>query len=339
MPRVKDSQYIFAVSRIRAIEKSLLDNEIVNSLIYAATSEAAFKILKEAHYGESDQAADGERADMAQRLHSEEYKKLVGLVRGMAADPGVFDIFLLPRDFHNVKVLMKADFMGMECGKALLYDCGSIAVSQLVEMIRDRKYGEMPSIMGHAVEEAMEDFHHTGDPQTVDLILDKACFRQMRAKADGYRHVFLQEYVAGTVDVINLLLYLRLKRFKTDMAFLENVLLPGGTVPPEVWPAKEKAVKVFAGEIAKNSPAGEICGRLLAEADILKPELYGERGIYEFKSIFIRKGKSEIDGIEPLAGYFLEKETEIGDVRTILTGKIIGLPGDRIKERLRKVYA
>ena len=44
-------------------------------------------------------------------------------------------------------------------------------------------------------------------------------------------------------------------------------------------------------------------------------------------------------GIEPLLGYYLAKEHETRLVNLVLTAKAAGVPGGRIKERLRGVYA
>ena len=43
-------------------------------------------------------------------------------------------------------------------------------------------------------------------------------------------------------------------------------------------------------------------------------------------------------GIEPIVGYLRAKEAEVKDLRMILTGKVSGMDGEAIKERLRETY-
>ncbi len=339
MSWITKSEYIYAVSRIRAIEKRLLDHEIMNRLIDAATPKDAMGILEEVHYGDKESGSEDVLNVNHEVLLAEEYKKLFKLMKELAPVPDIFNIFLQARDFHNVKVLMKAEFSGHENLQGLLYDWGPTSPEKIKQMIRSRKYTEMSHIMSLAVEQAMEEFHHTGDPQAVDTIMDKACYRQMRAMADSYGYRFLQDFVAGTVDLKNISTFLRLKHLKKDNGFIENVLLPGGYIPMEIWSEKIKASKELASEILKYSPFYHIAEKMPAHVNFHNSSMNQEGLLYEFKALFIKKGKDAIDGLEPLVGYLLNKETEIRDVRTIMTGKAYGISGTLIRERLRKVYA
>lgn len=336
MAWIKASQYIFAVSRIRAVENRLLKPETMNRMLDAATWAEAIRVLAEVHYGEQGESiSNGDY----ERLLTEEHKKLYKFMKEIAPDPLIFDLFLQPQDFHNVKVLLKADFADMEELEGLLMDWGSIKTSKLREMIRERDYAEMPSIMRQAVEEAMVDLHHTEDAQTIDIILDRACYKQMQAIAHSYRHSFLRDFVAGTIDLVNISNFFRIKRIKKDMEFIESVMLPGGFIPLKLWLENTEVSAGMLSEAVKYTPFHALVEKMLGNAGAQGRLEDMEQLHNEFRTIFIKKGKDRIDGLEPLLGYLLAKETEIHDVRIIMTGKVNRISKERISERLRGVYA
>ena len=53
---------------------------------------------------------------------------------------------------------------------------------------------------------------------------------------------------------------------------------------------------------------------------------------------YIRNARLVTIGVEPLIAWLFAKETEIRNVRMIMTGKINNLPMDMIRERLRETY-
>ena len=43
-------------------------------------------------------------------------------------------------------------------------------------------------------------------------------------------------------------------------------------------------------------------------------------------------------GIEPIAAFYVAKEMELKNLRMVLTGKLVGIPEETLKERLREAY-
>ncbi len=337
MSRIKNSQYVYAVSRIRVIESRLLSREQMGMMIDAATREEALKILLDSDYGyrETDMA----RVHDYERLLEEEHKKLYKLFREISPQPEIFQIFLQPYDFNNIKMILKAEFAGIEDFSGLLKDKGSIELKKLEVMMRDRKFDEMPSVMRQAVEEAISDFYHTRDPQTVDLILDRACYGRMRQMADSYKNCFLRDFIAGTVDILNVNIILRLEKMKKDEEFAKRALLPGGYVPIEILIQKsDKPIDVLVG-LLKHTSCGEVAQRALENYKSTGRKIRTESMLNDFINIFIARGRYLISGLEPLIGYMLAKEREIRNVRAVMAGKSNRLSGEKIRERLMGLYA
>ena len=337
MPRVKDSKYIYAVSRIKVIANRLLGRAGIDRMIDAATAQEALKVLSDARYGNGK--AESLCACSFEKLLAEEHKKLYGLLRELAPDQEAFALFLQPQDFHMVKVILKAEFAGIEDFDALLTGRGSIDAQRLKTMVRERNFGAMHAVMSQAIKAALDDFHHTGDLKTVDLIMDRACFQSMREIADSFNSSFLSDYVACRADLLNMDFFLRLKPVEYDMEFLQRVLVPGGSIPLEAFLGNRDSVRRRLADELGRTPWGASAKRS-ADAFSRGGGLnWLEEAYHDMVHGFIKRAGSKIFGLEPLVSYLLLKEKEIGIVRRVMTWKLGGMPGDRIRERLGRLYA
>jgi len=63
-----------------------------------------------------------------------------------------------------------------------------------------------------------------------------------------------------------------------------------------------------------------------------------EKALDDLLMSYIRSARLVTIGVEPLIAWLFAKETEIRNVRMIMTGKINNLPMDMIRERLRETY-
>lgn len=337
MSRIKDSRYIYAVSRIRAIENKLLGRKGIDRMLDAQTPEQALKVLLEADYG-YPRAGIPAPADY-EKLLEEEYKKLYALLREVSPDPGVFDIFLQRYDFHNIKVILKAEFAEVRDYDSLLSNKGSMEAKRLKAILRDRRLTELPSLVREAVEETIMELNHTRDPQSVELILDRACCRRMKEMADQTGSRFLIDFIATMIDYLNIQIFYRLKKLNKEVDFMRRTLLPGGYLKPEILLEIEEDSISRLETALWNTPYREAASKMVRWCGDGSCDAFPERLSDEFISDGILKGSRKISGLEPLVGYMLGKETELRNVRTVMAGKINGISSDRIRERLRAAYA
>jgi len=329
------TQYAYAVSRIRAIEKKLLDSVKLDRMVDAKNSQEALKVLQEADYGSP--SSDFENIWQYENLLKEEHKKSYNLLREIAPEPDIFDLFLLSNDYHNIKVILKAEFSGQKENNILI-ESGSIPVERLKAMITDRNISGMPEIMKKAVEECIDNFGRTSDPQAVDLILDKALFAHMKELSLASGSKFIKDLVTILTDLANIKIFLRVKNLNKTKAFIQKILLPGGSIEGKTFiNCLDTQLDVFI--------------------DALRYTVYGaalEEGIESFRAsgsltefekqcdnyvmAYLKKSKYVTFGIEPLIGFLMAKETEIKNARIVMVGKLNNIPGDIIRERLREAY-
>ncbi|HHW49563.1 MAG TPA: V-type ATP synthase subunit C [Clostridiaceae bacterium] len=330
-----ETEYVYAVGRIRAIEKKLLDKSGIERMLDAKSPEEALKVLVDAGYGSN--VGDASNPFHYENLLKEEQKKVFKLLKEIAPEPEVFDLFLLRNDYHNIKTVLKAEFLGQDSSD-ILVDSGSIEVNKLKAMIRDRNFKEIPEIMKEAIEECMDLFNRTGDPQVIDVILDKANFRQMKEKAEESKYSFLINIVENMIDLTNIKIFLRTRNVGKSWDAIQKMLLPGGTVENSLFfESMNDSLEDFIKKL-KQKPYGAICEEGIESFKNTGSFTGFEKLVDNYMISLVKKAKYKAFGIEPLIGYLIAKENEIKNARIVMVGKINNIPNEVIKERLRETY-
>lgn len=331
-----NKDYVFASSRVRGAERNLLTREKAEKMADSKTAADALKVLLDLGYGieENKESFTEERVD---ELLSQELWKAYDFIMSIAPDRAELAPFLYPYDYHNLKVLLKAEFTGQEA-EASLMDIGTIPKAQLAVMVRERSFLSMTTVMREAISSAIDVFSRTKDPQVIDFILDRACYEEMLRAAKESQNSFLQKYVELSVDLINLKTFARVREMKRPWDFFSKVFLPGGKVPEKLlvnswddgWELlAEKLLPYGLGETAALGGAGlRETGRFTALEKHCDDKLI----------TFAAEAKYVSFGVEPLAAYLIAKEGELRLARIILAGLTQGLSRDQIGERMRKTY-
>ena len=332
---MSDTKYAYAVARIRAIETKLLDKSKIDRMIDAKSPEEALKVLTEAGYGDSN--AKVSTVFEYERILKEENKKVYSLLKEIAPEPDIFDLFLIKNDYHNAKVILKAEFLNQDFD-TLMSDTGSIPKEKLKVMIKERNMADIHTIMKKAIEESIDTFNRTGDPQVIDLILDKATFKQMKEMAKHSKVKFIMDLVDILIDTTNIKTYLRVKRMNKSWDFLEKALIPGGSIDVGIFIDKLESPLEGIVEALRYTAYGAFLEEAMENYKKTGTLTNFEKLWDDFVMEYVKKAKYISLGIEPLIGYLIAKENEIRLCRIIMVGKINGMSKDIIRERLREVY-
>lgn len=330
-----NTEYAYAVTKIRAIENRLLGKESLYKMIEAKTLEDTLKVIVDAGYGADSVAAN---VYDYENLLREEQKKLYGLLKDIAPKPDLFDMFMIMNDYHNIKVILKSEFLLKE-NDHLLVDTGTIPVNSLKTMIKERKMANMHPVMREAVLESIDNFNRVRDSQNIDVILDFAGMKQMVTLAKESGNEFLVNIAVIIADLTNISSFLRVRHMKKSWDFLKKVLVDGGSIGIKFFmeklqdPLESFIEKMRAFRYEKVCEEGAAWFQKTGRLDKY------EKMADEYVLSFVKKARYTSFGIEPLVGYLVLKENEIKNVRIIMTGKINGIPSEIIKERLRDTYA
>ncbi len=304
------SDYIFPCVVVRSKEVELLNREETLKLLELESVQDIMNVLAEHGYGDGKEL---ENPRDFEGILSKNLEETYETVYSTIPDEKELNFFKYPNDYHNLKVLLKAEFLETDA-RHLMIDSGTIPADQMEEMLRRRDFTQMTVEMRTAVDEAIELFAKSRDPQEIDIRLDKACYKDMLTDAEESGNDFLKEYVMQLIDLLNVDSFVRLKEIGKPRTFFKRVFLEGGNLDENAIEQKATAV--------------------VNEVGVSGVEKYLDNQKMEY----VKDALYVPFGIEPIVGFLQAKETEVMNLRMILTGKISGMDDALIRERLRDTY-
>jgi len=327
----KDIDYIFLSTRVKAMERGLLTKERIEQMLDAHTTEDAAKVLTECGYPEMNEVSAAE----LDRVLSEQQEKMMADLGSSAPNKYIVAVFKLRYDYHNAKVLVKTEAMNTEQDQLLMRG-GRYDPKRMAEDYRREDLTSYSDYFRRGLNRAREILGSTGDPQQADFILDRMYFEELSFLAQSSQSKFLESYAALCIDVANLRSAVRAARLNKGPDFLNQVLVPGGTV----------SVRSLA-----NARGDELAGlfhtsRLAAAAaEGAEKSVPGSGSLTEFERLcddavmdFLSDGRRVPFGPEPIIGYLYARETEATIIRIIMAGRFAGLDRETIRQRLRRTY-
>lgn len=327
--------YAYAAGRVRAMETRLLDRSKIDRMVEASSAEEALKVFGESQYAEYISGLNS-IFDFETMLQQEMRRVFLEL-RQFSPEPELVSLFACKYDYHNLKVLFKAQRLGQEAGELLVKDVGNVPLSTLIPSVAGDDYKSLPRPMREAARSLSEALRLEFNPQMVDLLLDQAMFSEMAELAEKLGSAFIQEYLACLIDLINIKTYLRIQRAGGSRDFLEKALVRSGKIDMTKLVQLGDPLEVLSDRLLSTSYAGfieESIQAYLKTGTLTRFEKLAD----DFLINHAKKAKYISFGPEPLAAFILAKENEVKLIRIILVGKINRLPVEELKERLRDVY-
>ena len=312
------------------METRLLTSERMERMIEARDAADAAKVLGECGYPDLGAVTPSAVEDMLADAQGELFEDLAKFI-----DPALIDVFRARYDYHNAKVLVKSAALGTDQDRLLLRG-GRYDRAKLAEDFRREDLRACSVMFREAVAHARELLGSSGDPQQADFVLDKAWYAELTALAKESGSVFTQGYVKLCVDAANLRAAVRAARLDKGPDFLRQVLVTGGSVSPAdiaVTPGPDLA-RLFHGTAL--SAAAE------AGAELAKPDggplTEFERACDDALMACMAKARMIPFGEQPVVAYLYAREAEATAIRIILTGRMAGIDGNTIRQRLRRAY-
>ena len=220
-----DDKYLYAVTRIRALETKLLDKAKIERMVDTKNAEEVVRVLAETEYAslvsEMSSALDYET------LLLKELERTYEFLREIAPSKGIAQLFLIKYDIHNLKVLLKSSMLGEE-NDELLINIGSIPVNKLKEMVKEKNFNDFDPIIADALKNILDNAAVAPDPQLIDLVLDKSQYEIMYNLAKQSKSSFLMDFVSAQIDMINIRSFLRIRIMGFGRDYLTKVIFPNG---------------------------------------------------------------------------------------------------------------
>ena len=327
---IRDTDYVYISSYVRAKERSGLTRERRERMIAAPDPDEAAKVLLECGWPDLTGASD---AQLGKALAARRQEVLTD-IGSVCPEKALTDAFRLRYDYHNAKVLVKTDGRA-GAGEELFSEAGTTSAAALGKAYAEDDWRAVPTALADAVREAKITLARTSNPQLTDFGLDRAYYAQLLALTGSLADDFCASWVRLSIDLANLRSAVRCVRGGLDEGVLKAALLPGGDIAPARVAAAaygDGLMSVFGGsETAAAAALGQQAAEGGALADFEK----------ECDNTLMRRlGRARLISFGPgvVLAYLMAMEAELTAVRMILLGKRSGVPADILRERLRDSY-
>lgn len=323
----KDVLYTNGVIAVK--ENSLLKDRILK--LCEGSAQDAFRILVECGFGKGSEV---ESVYDYEKLLQADNDDLDGFIREYAPDTAVAEYLLSPRDFHNAKALVKAEYLGLNA-QNMLAPKGLVDISQISECIKNKAYNGLNPDLGNALNQACELFSADEESKKhvsgaeVGIIFDKALYEHL-SKACA-KNSFLKKLIAVKADMTNILTALRSQTPEYVKAFY----LSGGKL------SEDLLSKLFDEDIEKaectldNTCYKDFAKICFAQKKEGKPLTEGEKYLESFEIDLLSKNKYELKRTQPFLYYVFRRRAENSNVRILFVCLLAGMSENELKKRLR----
>lgn len=325
--KVKEKDYLFISAWLRALEPGLLNDERTERMLSSGSADEAIKVLEECCY-EKVEAGNLEKTLSARRNRA--FAELAPLV----PDTTILDVFRMKYDYHNAKVIIKAEFTGAEA-KRLLSNSGRVPAQKLSEAYMNESGEDVPQSLFEAMRDAKEILARTKDPQQADMALDKSYLKEFTDASGNIGSTFMEGYAKLYTDNMNLRSIVRARRMKKDIEFIKEILSPGGNIEPETI-----IEKLSENESLATLYIDTYLYRAAEKGDSLESDAMTEFELLCDNALikYFSEAKKAVFGEAVLIAYICAVENEISVIRIIINGLSAGIPTEVIRTRLRELY-
>lgn len=327
--------YLFGSARIRALENNLIGKEKLERLLAASSVDRCVALLAE--FGVAVVRDEQSGAFLREET-------LLGRLRAAYAEVGTITenaafarLFRWQYDCNNIKAAIKCFKRGVNPNE-MLFDFGNFDLKTVISCVERNDFDALEAPFGTAAREATDTFAKTGNPQCVDLILDRACYAAMLGDAQKSGSAYVLELVQLKIDLTNLLTCIRLLRMKSGEAgkmMLRDALIDGGTMDKATF---QKRYEEGEDAVWDALTYSSFSGFVKEAGGSAAPLTAIERAADNFWLMSVRRAKMIPYGIEPIVAYLAATEYEVRNLRIILAGAEAGLPPKTVGERIRLSY-
>ena len=329
----RDTDFISATARVRALENRIIGEKALRRLAQASGPEELFRTLASLGFG-----GEGLSALTFEEALSRELQAAFDEVERMVGCEQFGRLFRLKYDAHNLKVFLKAGRLpGYPVQKALS-PLSRLGAKEMEEELAEGYFQKIYPPMGGAALRAREQLYQTGDPQVVDLILERAWLEGIAQLVREFESPFLRQLITAQIDIANIRIFVRAKRTGRGQEFLRGCLAEDGSIRRGVFlAAANSTFDAFFHALEHREYEAWLAPYF--EDITAGRSLSGfEKACDNYLIHLIREAKFTAFGIQPLAAYLLAKEAENKAIRTVVASKLAGIPAQEILGRLRDSY-
>lgn len=310
------NSYPFAVGRITGLSAHLLDEKMWNRLI-EANEKDALRILIESGYG-----TNAKEKTEIEALVDAEVSDAYQIAKEIAPEPKLINLFLLPEDAHNLKILLKGLHQRIDT-KNLLHSGGSIPIDQLLKAFETDGGGDLPNPIKKAIEALIGE----EDPMMISAGVDRAIFAYIQnvlaSKKKNY--ALVKDYFSLKIDCNNMLAIVRGNALKWDARKVQKMMIQSDTsdletLLPAVGLPNDQLPKVLAKGSHRDA-LRKMFDKYAQDGNIGQLE----QAMDQLTFSVIKESRNDSFGIGPIVHYLLRRENEAKALRVLFAQKRAGM--------------
>lgn len=329
--KYREEDYRYAAAKVSAMSCELIPQARIREL--ARARDAAEVMSRIAEYG-FDTAADGTEAALTAYL-AERYETLLSF----CPSTPLAQLCRMRYDCNNLKSAIKCRAGGRDAAP-LMIRCGLIPADDVIAAAEKNDFSvfakTLPN-MSRAADMASEALGKSGNSRTVDSLLDRACFADMRtaARATGIREVVaLLERKTDATNLLTAARVLRLRDAGMRRAVFDDSVISGGKIDMKKLRDADslQALAALADDAGYPDAARALRS---AGSDAASLERMSHAFDDDFRAAVDAATRMQLLGAYPVIGYIAALEYEVKNLRIILSGIEAGDDRSLIEERLR----
>ena len=303
-------------------QKDLLSKDKLLRAAEAADAKEAYRLLREAGFGEGDASyAEYENVLAAQD------NELVAFVKQFAPNKQVERFCLAPRDFANAECLVRS---AKTAWKGVVGE-GTVRLDVLQKGV-DGEFNLLPDYLVGCVRESLTMFDMgTATGVNISTLFARGLYAHLSNVCTQRR---LRRYVQWQIDVKNIAVALRASTWQEVQA----MAIDGGKVSIDDLRVLFGGDRTAIERRFAFSDYAQVVLSALAAKEAKRPLIVFERMADSALLMSLYPHRYDSEGLVPFLLYYAYKTNEIANVRIVMAGKMAGVDGDVIKERLRLSY-
>ena len=345
---MKESDYIYLSSKIKVLESKILNRNDIERMINSTDLDKAFKVLDDTDY--SDNLLGLAPEDYREALVND-MQQLHDFLQKVTPDQDLFKLMMLPKDFGNLKLLFKAELFQVEVDhiinsnaayhsqhpKDMSFENHINYPEAMKAYIQGQKDQTLDEDIKEVIQVCLKNLSDKSRPDEVDALLTRHYYDLSMRLAERMGNQFILDYFKTSIDVANLIIFIRSRRLKLKKERLKTKLIPGGRIdiskilrlyPDEVSGLKSSVRVNFNLEVAEAFDS--FCEN--------KKIFQLERVLENYKAGFTKNIKNKSYGPDVVFAYYLNKINASYNIGIILTGKLNQVPIEEIRKTLRESY-
>lgn len=321
---MKDTAYAYCVARIRANEKYLLDQGLIDKLIESESFEVAVNLLKDVGWIEG--------GNCIKDYINIQNEKLWNLIFDSVPDKTELSCLCVLNDYFNLKCAVKCALTG-ENPENYFIKPTVINVEELAKVVKEKNFDVLENRdMRTCAKDAFDVAFKTENGQNAEVIIDKATLRALMYFSEKYPDSVFSQVCDFNLDTANIKTAFRCVYAEKNSDFVNESIseckyIDSVKLKSCISEGKEALVNLLMK--TRYSEGVE----LYNQSSVLFEKWCDESVIN-----IVSRAKFTAFGFDPVCAYYYARLNEIKNVRIILTSKQSGLSSDEIRERVRVSY-